>query len=43
MPIGTPTGFVNFTNGTPRADKIIATSNIGVGTNAPAYNVGCCG
>ena len=39
MPIGTPTGFVNFTNGTPRADKIIATSNIGIGTNAPAYTL----
>ena len=39
MPIGTPTGFVNFTNGTPRADKIIATSNIGVGTNAPSYTL----
>ena len=39
MPIGTPTGFVNFTNGTPRADKIIATSNIGVGTNTPAYTL----
>ena len=39
MPIGTPTGFVNFTNGTPRADKIIATSNIGVGTNTPSYTL----
>jgi len=39
MSIGTPTGFVNFTNGTPRAEKIIATSNIGVGTNSPTYNL----
>jgi hypothetical protein len=36
MSIGTPTGFINFTNGTPRADKIVATSNIGIGTDAPA-------
>ena len=43
MSITTSSAFINFTNGTPRADKIIATSNIGVGTNAPAYNVGCCG
>jgi len=37
--VGTPEGFINFTNGTPRADKIIATSNIGIGTNAPAYEL----
>ena len=43
MPVGTPTGFVNFTNGTPRADKIIATSNIGIGTNAPAYTLDVAG
>ena len=43
MPIGTPTGFVNFTNGTPRADKIIATSNIGVGTNTPSYTLDVAG
>ena len=42
MPIGTPTGFVNFTNGTPRADKIIATSNIGVDQCTSLY-IGCCG
>jgi hypothetical protein len=39
MSIGAPAGFINFTNGTPRADKIIATSNIGIGTNAPAYEL----
>jgi len=39
MSITTSSAFINFTNGTPRADKIIATSNIGIGTNAPAYTL----
>ena len=39
MSITTSSAFINFTNGTPRADKIIATSNIGIGTNAPAYEL----
>jgi len=43
MSITTSSAFINFTNGTPRADKIIATSNIGIGTNAPAYTLDVAG
>ncbi len=37
MPIGPTSGFLDFTNATPRADVIIALSNIGVGTDAPLH------
>ena len=32
-----PSGYLDFTNATPKAIKMIATSNIGVGTTVPAY------
>jgi hypothetical protein len=37
MPIGPTSGFLDFTNATPRADVIIALSNVGVGTDVPLH------
>jgi len=37
MPIGPTSGFLDFTNATPRADVIVALSNIGIGTDAPLH------
>jgi len=37
MPIGPTSGFLDFTNATPRANVIIALSNIGVGTDVPLH------
>ena len=39
MPVTTPNGYLDFTNATPRATKVIATSNIGVGTSDPIYSL----
>jgi len=39
MPVSTPNGYLDFTNATPRATKVIATSNIGVGTSDPIYSL----
>jgi len=37
MPIGPTSGFLDFTNATPRANVIIALSNVGVGTDVPLH------
>ena len=37
MPIGPTSGFLDFTNATPRADVIVALSNIGIGTDVPLH------
>ena len=37
MPVSTPNGYLDFTNATPRATKVIATSNVGVGFNNPLH------
>jgi len=37
MPIGPTSGFLDFTNATPRANVIIALSNVGVGTDLPLH------
>ena len=37
MPIGPTSGFLDFTNATPRADVIVALSKIGIGTDAPLH------
>ena len=37
MPVSTPNGYLDFTNATPRATKVIATSNVGVGFNDPLH------
>jgi hypothetical protein len=39
MPVSTPNGYLDFTNATPRATKVIATSNVGVGTSNPEFNL----
>ena len=39
MPVTTPNGYLDFTNATPRATKVIATSNVGIGTETPAYEL----
>jgi hypothetical protein len=37
MPIGPTSGFLDFTNATPRANVIVALSNVGVGTDVPLH------
>jgi hypothetical protein len=37
MPIGPTSGFLDFTNATPRANVIVALSNIGIGTDVPLH------
>jgi len=37
MPIGPASGFLDFTNATPRANVIVALSNIGIGTDVPLH------
>ena len=37
MPVSTPNGYLDFTNATPRATKVIATSNVGIGFNNPLH------
>jgi hypothetical protein len=39
MPVSTPNGYLDFTNATPRATKIIATSNVGIGTVIPEFSL----
>ena len=39
MPVSTPSGYLDFTNATPRATKVIATSNVGIGTSDPIYSL----
>jgi hypothetical protein len=39
MPVSTPNGYLDFTNATPRATKVIATSNVGIGTVIPKFNL----
>jgi hypothetical protein len=39
MPVSTPNGYLDFTNATPRATKVIATSNVGVGISNPEFNL----
>jgi len=37
MPLSSPDGYLEFTNAVPRAVKMVATSNVGIGTSAPEY------
>jgi hypothetical protein len=37
MPLTSPDGYLDFTNAVPRAVKMVATSNVGIGTSAPEY------
>ena len=37
MPLSSPDGYLEFTNAVPRAVKMVATSNLGIGTSAPEY------
>ena len=37
MPIGPTSGFLDFTNATPRANVIVALSKIGIGTDVPLH------
>jgi hypothetical protein len=39
MPVSTPNGYLDFTNATPRATKVIATSNVGVGISNPEFGL----
>ena len=37
MPLSSPDGYLDFTNAVPRAVKMVATSNVGIGTSSPQY------
>ena len=37
MPLTSPDGYLDFTNAVPRAVKMVATSNVGIGTSSPIY------
>ena len=37
MPIGPTSGFLDFTNATPRANVVVALSKIGIGTDVPLH------
>jgi hypothetical protein len=37
MPLSSPDGYLDFTNAVPRAVKMVATSNVGIGTSSPKY------
>ena len=37
MPLSSPDGYLEFTNAVPRAVKMVATSNVGIGTSSPQY------